>query len=146
MRAIARNLVVIAGMTFTLAFAGAPADILDLFASMTSALANGNPPGFMNAFDKKMENYGKLSSYVAGMIAEAEVSSSIDPIKDEGDDNKRSLDLDWTLQLRSRQISGPLVQREQTIHAELVKEKKHWRIVSISSLDFFAPPQFSPSK
>ena len=45
-----------------------------------------------------------------------------------------------------RQASGPLVERQQTVHAELVKQKKRWRIVSITPLDFFEPAKFSQSK
>ena len=121
-------------------------DVLDLFASMTSKLSDDNAAGFMDGFDKSMADYGKLRQWIAGLIAQAEVSSTIEPIKDEGDETKRSVDLDWTMQIRSREASGPLVERQQTVHAELVKQKKRWRIVAISPVDFFEPPKFSPSK
>jgi hypothetical protein len=146
MRAIVRNLAILAAGAGMSGLADAHSAVVDLFASMASALANDNAAGFMNGFDKNMPDYGKLSSYIEGLIAQAEVTSSIDPTSDEGDDSKRSVDLDWTLQIRSRELSGPLVQREQTVHAELVKQKKHWRIVSITPLDFFAPAKFTPSK
>jgi len=122
------------------------ADVLSLFASMTSALANENARGFMAAFDKNMPGYDTLTTYINGLIGAAEITSNIETIKDEGDDTKRSVDLDWTMQLRSREMAGPLVEREQTVHAELVKQKKRWRIVSITPLDFFALPKFTPSK
>jgi hypothetical protein len=38
------------------------------------------------------------------------------------------------------------VERQQIVHAELVKQKKRWRIVSIAPLDFFEPAKFSQSK
>ena len=122
------------------------ADVVNLFASMTSALAYENTAGFMAAFDKNMPGYDTLSSYIAGLIGQAEVTCDVEWNKDEGDDTTRSVDVDWTMQIRSREMAGPMVQREQTVHAELVKQKKHWRIVSISPLDFFAPAKFTPSK
>ena len=146
MRAIARNLVIVAAAAAVLGLADTHSDVLELFASMTSALSDDNPAGFMKAFDKNMPDYDKLAGYVDGLIREAEVSASIEPIKDEGDDVKRSVDLDWTLQIRSRQMAGPMVERHQAVHVELAKQKKHWRIVSFTPVDLFAPAKFSPSK
>jgi hypothetical protein len=146
MRAIGRNLAILAVVAAVPGLAGNHADVVDLFASMASALSDDNTAGFMAAFDKNMPDYDKLGGYIAGLIGQAEVTSHVDPVKDEGDESKRSVDLDWTLQIRSREMSGPMIEREQTVHAELVKQKKHWRIVSISPLDFFAPAKFSLSK
>ncbi len=146
MPAIARNLALIAISATMAGMADTHADVVDLFASMASALSNDNAAGFMNGFDKNMPDYGKLRSSIEALIAQAEISSSIEPVKDEGDEAKRSVDLDWTLQIRSREASGPLVERRQTVHADLVKQKRRWRIVSITPLDFFEPAKFSPSK
>ena len=146
MPAIVRNLALIAVSATMAGMADTHADVVDLFASMASALSNDNASGFLNGFDKNMPDYGKLRTFVDGLIAQAEISSSIEPVKDEGDETKRSVDLDWTLQIRSRETAGPLVERRQTVHADLVKQKKRWRIVSITPLDFFEPAKFSPSK
>jgi hypothetical protein len=146
MPAIVRNLALIAAAAAVAAVAETHTGVVDLFASMASKLSDDNAAGFMDGFDKSMPDYGKLRDWIAGLIAQAEVSSSIEPIKDEGDEVKRSVDLDWTLQIRSREASGPLVERQQTVHAELVKQKKRWRIVSITPLDFFEPAKFSQSK
>ena len=48
--------------------------------------------------------------------------------------------------MREDSTDKPVVQREQTVHVELVKQKKHWRIVSLSPLDFFTPAKFSLAK
>jgi hypothetical protein len=146
MPAIARNLIILAAAAAVLGLGDTHSEVVDLFASMTAALSDDNPAGFMAAFDKDVPDYDTLKGYIAGLIGQAEITSHVDPVKDEGDDSKRSVDLDWTLQIRSRELSGPMVEREQTVHAELVKQKKHWRIVSISPLDFFAPAKFSLSK
>jgi hypothetical protein len=148
MRVIVRNLVILAATGAALVIADSHAtdphaEIVDRIASMTSALSNANPAGFMAPIDKNMTGYDTLRDYVTGMCDEAEVSSAVDPVKDEGDETKRSLELDWTLHLKSRQPAGPSVDREQTIHVEFVKEKKRWKIVSLSPIDFFKPTRFS---
>ncbi len=146
MRAIVRNLAILAFAAVPLAVADTHADVVDLFASMAAALADDNPDGFMRGFDKNMPDYDKLRGYMDGLVAEAEVGCLIEPIKDEGDDVKRSVDIDWTLDIRSRELAGPTVHRQETVHVELVKDKKHWRIVSIKPLEFFEPAKFSLSK
>ncbi len=83
-------------------------------------------------------------------MGEAEITCHIEFIKSAGDDSKRSVDLDWTIHIRSREPAGPTVQREQTVRLELVKQvvkqKTRWKIVAISPLDFFAPAKFDLSK
>lgn len=118
------------------------ADVVDLFASMAAALSDDNAAGFMAAFDREMPDYDKLKTQIAAMLEEAVVGSDIEPIKDEGDDSRRSVDLDWYLEIRSRVPDGPLVRRRQVVHCDLRKEKKHWKVISIAPLAFFAAAKF----
>ena len=106
---------------------------------MAAALGAVNVPQFMDAFDKDMPGYAKLKRNVAALTNQAEVSSSIEPLTDQGDDSKRSVELDWYLQVRSLLPDGPVVNRRQVIHCELRKEKKHWKIVALRPMEFFAP-------
>jgi len=112
-------------------------DVVDLFASMAAALSEINFPQFMDAFDKDMPDYEKLKNAVTALVNQAEVSSSVEPVKDEGDDTKRTVELDWYLEIRSLLPDGPLVHRREVILCELRKEKKRWKIVSIKPLEFF---------
>jgi hypothetical protein len=142
MPAIAPNIGLLAGVCFlTLASlrADTHADVIDLFASTAAALAEVNVPQFMNAFDKDMPGYDKLKSEVTGLTTQNEISSSVEPIKDEGDESKRAVDLDWYLQVRSLLQSGPVTTRREVIHCELRKQGKHWKVVSLQPLEFFAP-------
>ena len=41
-------------------------------------------------------------------MTQAEVSCSAEPIKEEGDDTSRTMDLDWFLQVRSQYLNGPM--------------------------------------
>src|ERR1700730_17426151 len=96
-------------------------DIVDLFASMAAALSEINVPQFMDAFDKDMPDYDKLKSGVTALVNQAEVSSSVEPLKDEGDDTRRTVELDWYLEIRSLLPAGPIVRRREIIHCELRK-------------------------
>ena len=147
MPAIARRAVLIVLACSALARADALSEIVDLVAGMAAGLANDRPDEFMNGFDRDMPDYGKIRANVTALVAEAEVTSSVQPVKDEGDASRHSIDLDWLLQIKSRAAdAGPLVRRQQVVHCELVKEKKRWRIVSLTPVDFFAPAKFSESK
>jgi hypothetical protein len=113
-------------------------DVVDLFASMAAALSEINVPQFMDAFDKDMPDYDKLKGAVTALVNQAEVSSSVEPLKDEGDDTKRTVELDWYLEIRSVLPDGPVVHRREVIQCELKKEKKRWKIVSIKPQEFFS--------
>ena len=139
MRAIARKAVFLAGFVFVPLLADTHDDVIDLFASMAAALSEINVPQFMDAFDKDMLDYDRVRAAVAALVNQAEVASSVEPLKDEGDDSKRTVDLDWYLEIKSLLPDGPLVRRRQVVHCELRKEKKRWKIVSLKPIDFFAP-------
>ena len=138
MRAIARRTGLVACFVFVPLLADTHDDIIDLFASMAAALSEINVPQFMDAFDKDMPDYERIRAGVAALVNQAEVASSVEPLKDEGDESKRTVDLDWYLEIRSLAPDGPLVRRRQVVHCELRKEKKRWKIVSLKPLDFFA--------
>jgi hypothetical protein len=124
-------------------------DVIDVVTSMAGALTEvsgtgdavkgGNVPKFMAAFSKDMPNYETLKNNVTALVNNAEVSSSILPLNEDGDDQARMIDLDWLLELRSLEQDGPLVRRREVVHCELRKEKKHWKIVALKPIEFFAP-------
>ena len=112
-------------------------DVIDLFTSMAAALSEINIPQFMDAFDKEMPDYGNLRTGVTAMVRQADVTSSIEPLSDEGDDTKRTVDLDWYLEIKSVLPDGPVVRRREVVHCELRREKKHWKIVALKPIEFF---------
>jgi hypothetical protein len=112
-------------------------DVIDLFASMAAALSEINVPQFMDAFDKDMPDYDKLKTGVTALVRQADVSSSVEPLSDEGDDVKRTVDFDWYLEIRSLLPDGQLVRRREVVHCELRREKKHWKIVALKPIEFF---------
>ena len=122
--------------------AGDHEDVLDLFGSMTSALSQANAPLFLKGIDKASPDYEKLASYIPALVAQGDAASSLEFLKDEGDSQKRSVEIDWFLELRNVNPAGPLVRRREIIKCRLEKQKKKWRIVALSPVDFFAPPKY----
>jgi hypothetical protein len=138
MRVIGRSVILVC-IAAVFACADAHSDVIDAVTSMAGALIEVNVPNFMSAISKDMPEYDTLESNVAALVNQAEVSSSIQPLMEDGDDQTRKIDLDWTLEVRSLEQDGPIVRRREVVHCELRKEKKHWKIISLKPLDFFAP-------
>ncbi len=67
----------------------------------------GNVPKFMSAFSKDMPDYETLENNVTALVNQAEISSSIQPLTEDGDDQARKIDLDWLLEVRSLEQDGP---------------------------------------
>jgi hypothetical protein len=140
MRAIVPSAVLIC-VAAVFATADAHDDVTEVVTSMASALTDEDVSKFMAAFSKDMPGYGTLENNVTALVKQGEVSSSIQTVTEAGDDQARSIDLDWVLEVRSLEQDGPIVRRREVIHCELRKEKKHWKIVLLKPLDFFAAAQ-----
>ena len=115
--------------------------ILDLITDLASALSEGNGLAFLDHFDHAMPDYQKLEQNILALTAQNEVSAAIDILKQEGDDNSQTIELDWFLQIRSREDNGPLDRRRETVKCRAEHKKKKWKIVSIEPMALFAPPQ-----
>ena len=123
----------------TALWADAQSEVLNLLGNTASALADYNVPKFMESFDKEMPDYDKLKDSATALTNQAEVTSAIELVKEEGDDAKRSVDLDWYLQVRSLMPDGPIITRRQIVHCELRRDGKRWKITLIAPIEFFAP-------
>ncbi|HTX35650.1 MAG TPA: hypothetical protein VME43_11530 [Bryobacteraceae bacterium] len=123
--------------------------VWDLFGSMAGALSAANPQIFLSAFDKAMPGYNQLSVDVTALLNEFEVQSSVDFNKNDGDDQKRTVEADWLMILRPVENTNfkmpnvevlATVQREQVLKCTVVKQGRKWKIVALEPLTFFAPP------
>jgi hypothetical protein len=116
-----------------------PSSLLELFASMAQALSAGNPTDFLAPFDRRMPDYRKLETQIFALLNQAEVTSSVELLQDQGDDQRRRVELDWILEIRSDLPAGPSERRRQLLKAVLTRQGKSWKIVSLEPLSFFAP-------
>ena len=114
-------------------------EVLDLIADAAGSLSAGDVAGFMKAFDPAMAGYAKLKENVAGLIAQGDVQSLIDPLEDEGDDRRRVEQFHWTLRIQHGQESANFARREQVVKCRVEKQGGKWRIVELQPIEFFAP-------
>jgi hypothetical protein len=126
-----------------LAFADPPRDVIDFFRSLASALSDADRDGddakphirhareFLDHFDKAMPGYPEFSDRIEEMVGAGEVSLSINFINTEGNDQKRTLDLDWLLQCWGDRP------KRAVIKCTIEKRGKKWKITSLEPLDFF---------
>lgn len=140
MPAIVRRTGLLACLFLASLIAATHDEIVEMITNLANALSTVNAPKFMDAIDKSLPDYDKLKNDVAALMNQTEITSSVEIIKEEGDDTKRSVDLDWYLEIRTLTPDGPIERRRELIHCELLrKDKKHWKIVSLKPLNFFAP-------
>ncbi|HEX5228508.1 MAG TPA: hypothetical protein VFW44_12390 [Bryobacteraceae bacterium] len=154
MRAIVRSaglFFVLAGFFVALAAEDPHEAVMDVLSRMAAALTGavganstgagartGNVAEFMSAVSKEMPEYDTLQSEITALVRNAEVSSSITPLTEDVQADTYKIDLDWLLEIRSLEQDGPMERRREVVHCELRKEKKHWKVVSLKPLGFFA--------
>lgn len=135
MRAIGPSVVVFA----TLLAADPRAEILDVLNVLASGLSSGNAAAFLKPFDPKMPGYGDLRSNVHALLAVSEVGASIEILTEEGDGQKRTVQLDWFLELRGKQPGATTQRRRQTVTCRFERHAKSWKVTSLQPPGFFAP-------
>ena len=116
-------------------------EILDLITELASALSEGNGLAFLDHIDHAMPDYQKLGQNILALTEQNEVSAAIDILKLEGDDRTQTVELDWLLQIRSREENGPIERRRETVKCRAERKKKNWKIVALEPIALFAPPQ-----
>ncbi len=120
-----------------------PPDVIDFFRTVTRALAEAHPDdprfptnasAFMDHFDPRMKGYGELRGYVEDLVSRAQIGSAVEFVTDEVDKqdaNKRTLDLDWVLEI------GDNAPRRKLLKCVIEKHGKKWKITALEPVDFF---------
>jgi len=122
----------------TMALAEPPADVLELFREAADALANDDSDMFLAKFDSNMAGYAAFRDEIAGLLAAHDVGSTIEVVNDEGDDQKRSLDLDWLLVISEKNsVNGTKETRRRVLKCRIERQGKQWRIVALEPVEFF---------
>jgi hypothetical protein len=105
---------------------------MEVFRNVSEALANRDAEAFLDQFDRKMPQYEKLRDEIQELFGlTQEIGSTIDVINDEGDDSKRTLQLDWLLKI---DLQEP---RRQIVKCQVEKQGKKWKITALEPVDFF---------
>ena len=121
----------------------------ELVASAARALVEATalpPPNrgtavpFLSYFDPKMAGFETLRDSVTALIDQVDLQSTIDPLRNEGNDRAREMTLDWLLTMSDPGSSIVSTRREAEIRCRVEKQGKKWRIVLLEPVSFFAPP------
>jgi hypothetical protein len=119
-----------------------PQSVVDFLASAAGALSQAHSDDstipsdagrFFDHFDSNMPGLATLKGYVEGLVVQSDVSSSIELVSDVGDDRKRTLELDWVLQVQDQPM------RRRIVKVIIEKGKKDWKFTSLEPIDFFKP-------
>jgi hypothetical protein len=122
----------------TLAGADTAADVLNVLTSAAEALINDDAASFLDQFDRNMRGYAALQNNVTGMLAAYDVGATIEEISDQGDDHKRTVELDWLLILKQKgAINSPQQTRRQVVKCIVERRGKQWKITALEPLDLF---------
>ena len=109
-----------------------PPEQMEVFRAASEALANQDADAFLDQFDPKMPQYEKLRDHIRELFGVAqEIGSTIDVITDEGDDQKRTLELDWLLKIDNDDA------RRQIVKCQVEKQGKKWKITALEPVEFF---------
>jgi len=142
MRVIALSITLACGLASAPALKAAdvPQDVLEFFQAATRALADAHSTdaelpnaaaGFLDYFDKNMPNYAQLRANVEDLVSRTSVGSAVEFVTDEGDEQKRSLEVDWVLEIPDQPA------RRKVLRVAIEKRGKKWKITSLDDADFF---------
>ena len=122
----------------TIAFADPAADVLRVFSSAAEALTNDDASAFLDKFDRNIPGYAGLRNDIEGLLAAYEVGATIEVVTDEGDGDKRTVELDWLLvTTQKNSINSIHETRRHVVKCKLERHGKQWKIVALDPLDFF---------
>jgi len=116
-------------------------DIWELLAGAAAALSAGNADEFMQVFDRSMPGYEMLARNAAGLLAGYEVQSSVELLSEQGGGPSQTVELDWIVELVQREDETNAIRRRDRVTCRVMKMGKKWKIVSLSPISFFAPPE-----
>ncbi len=111
---------------------------LDLLASMTNGLGEGDPEAFVDVLDKSMPGYSTLAANVRALAAQTDTLCAIEPLTWTGGPFRQQIRLDWFLEITLKSDPMHLVRRREIVNCTLEKQKKGWRIVALEPLSLFA--------
>jgi hypothetical protein len=97
------------------------------------------PANFLAAFDPKMPGYDQLRANVTALLQQGDIESSVELVGSEGDDRRRSLELDWILSVVGHKTGIGMLQRHQRVKCQVERQGKKWRIVALEPMEFLAP-------
>ncbi len=86
-------------------------DVHAMFEKAAAAMADRKAAGFVEAFDTGMPGFGRLRSQVEALLKTNDAESTIEWRKNEGDDQTRTVQLNWRLEITERNGAAAVTHR-----------------------------------
>jgi hypothetical protein len=115
-----------------MAVAQTPDGVLDLFRTAAQALADQDVPRFIEQFDPEMKNLDVLRQRVTLLVAAEGAESSIEVVRDEGDDKRRQLEIDWLLRV------GTGTSKRKILKLTVERRGRGWKVTALDAVEFFS--------
>ncbi len=110
-----------------------PKDVQNFLRETAEDLSNKDSRGFLNHFDPKMAAYETLHYEIEGLAARDAIVSTIEIVTDKGDNQRRTMDLDWILIVDSEPSQRKIVK------VAIERQGKQWKIIALDPVEFFKP-------
>lgn len=136
MRAIALSFVAWSGV----AWAQSTPDVMEFLRSLATTLSTAHTSGdqgapepglFLDNFDSSMPGFATFRNEIEELVTTAMVGTQIEVISDDGDENKRMLQLDWILEIDGQQT------RRKIINCTIERVKGKWKVTALDPIEFF---------
>ena len=130
---IGRNskLAVLVLLLTSVATAQTPQPVLDMFRVAARALADRDVQGFLEQFDPAMKDYEELRRRAALLVAVEGAESSIEVVSDEGDNQRRLMQIDWLLRV------GTGAPKRRVLSFTVERRERAWKITALDPVNFF---------
>lgn len=115
-------------------------EVADLAGDLAGALADGDAEAFLLHVSKNMPGRAELRDNLLALLAGADVNSGADIIDITEQGKALQVNLDWSMHVSTKGISGGLEQRHETVTLQLERQgKKKWQVAALKPISFFRP-------
>ena len=113
-------------------------------AKLASYLSQNSIPEALACFDSKMKDYAIIEADIEAVGAQTDVLCAIDivqeaVVQEKGEGERRKLDTDWFVELRSQADGGPVERRRERVQMEMKKLRSTWKIVAMAPISILDP-------
>lgn len=117
-----------------IAFAEPPPEVLELLRLTSEAMANGDAAEFLKHVDPATPRYAELAQRLNALLTPQPAASTIDIARDEGDSDKRRMELNWLLQV------GDERQKRGKVTVTVERRNGVWKFTAMEPVEFFGIP------
>jgi hypothetical protein len=111
-----------------------PQAVLDMLQAATEQLANADAQAFLAHFDNKTPGYPAIAQQVSALVAREGAACTIQVVRDQGDAQKQTLEIDWVMRV------GASRRKHVTVNVTVERQRGAWKITRLTPADLFTLP------